>query len=81
MIAAGGVEVLDRHTIRDRLFSLTTETVLGPFGVYPMGDANAGAQRALKGLQVQWQDDGAGGLARRIIHPPSAANAEACFLR
>lgn len=81
MNAAGGVEVLDRHAIRDRLFSLSTETVLGPFGVYPMGNPNAGAQQALKGLQVQWQDDGAGGLTRRIIHPPSAANAEPCFLR
>ena len=81
MTAAGGVEVLDRHAIRDRLFSLTTETVLGPFGVHPMGDPSAGAQRALKGLQVQWQDDGAGGLTRRIVHPPSAANADPCFLR
>ncbi len=81
MTAAGGVEVLDRHAIRDRLFSLSRETVLGPFGVDPLGDANAGAQRALLGLQVQWQDDGAGGLTRRIIHPPSAANANACFLR
>ena len=81
MIDAGGVEVLDRHAIRDRLFALSRETVLGPFGVYPLGHANAGAQRALKGLQVQWQDDGAGGLTRRIIHPPGAANADACFLR
>lgn len=81
MIAAGGVEVLDSHAIRDRLFALSRETVLGPFGVYPLGDANSGAQRALKGLQVQWQDDGAGGLTQRIIHPPSAANADPCFLR
>lgn len=81
MTAAGGVEVIDRHVIRDELFALSRETVLGPFGVYPLGDANAGAQRALKGLQVQWQDDGSGALTRRIIHPPSAANAEACFLR
>ena len=81
MIAAGGVEVLDRHAIRDRLFALSRETVLGPFGVYPLGDPNSGAQRALKGLQVQWQDDGTGGLVRRIIHPSSAANADACFLR
>ena len=79
--AAGAVEVLDRQAIRDQLFSLSRETVLGPFGVQPLGSADAGAQQALKGLQVQWQDDGAGGLARRIVHPPAVANAEACFLR
>jgi hypothetical protein len=42
----------------------------------------AGAQRALKGLQIQWQDGGEGGLALlRIIHPEAVAEASPCFLR
>ena len=76
-----GPEELDRAAIRDYLFSTTTETVLGPYGVHPLGDRQAGVQRVLKGLQVQWQDDGAGGLARRIVHPRSVANAEVCLYR
>lgn len=76
-----GLEELDRAAIRDYLFSTTTETVLGPYGVYPPGDAQSGVQRVLKGLQVQWQDDGAGGLTRRIVHPPAVADAEVCLYR
>ena len=49
--------------------------------VYPMGDEQAGAQQALKGLQVQWQDDGSGGLERRIVHPAAVADAETCLGR
>ncbi len=71
----------DRAAIRDHLFTASTETVLGPFAVYPLGDGQAGAQRALKGLQVQWQDDGRGGLAQRIVHPEAVAQAEPCFSR
>ena len=71
----------DRAAIRDYLFTEATETVLGPFEVYSLGDEQAGAQQALKGLQVQWQDDGSGGLERRIIHPAAAADADACFWR
>lgn len=71
----------DRAAVRDHLFSATTETVLGPFSVYPLGDEQAGAQRALKGLQVQWQDDGEGGLVQRIVHPDGVAQAEPCFSR
>ncbi|WP_425152608.1 amino acid ABC transporter substrate-binding protein [Candidatus Palauibacter sp.] len=71
----------DRSAIRDFLFTVTTETVLGPYSVYPLEDLRAGAQRALPGLQVQWQDDGAGGLARRIIHPWAVANATPCLMR
>ena len=71
----------DADAIRDHLFSMATETVLGPFSVYPVGHEQAGAQQALKGLQVQWQDDGSGGLERRIIHPEAAADADACFWR
>ncbi|MDE2795733.1 MAG: amino acid ABC transporter substrate-binding protein [Gemmatimonadota bacterium] len=71
----------DRAAVRDHLFSFTTETILGPFGVYPPGDAQAGAQRVLKGLQVQWQDDGEGGLVQRIVHPEAVAQAEPCFSR
>ena len=52
---------IDRAAVRDHLFTASTETVLGPFNVYPLRDEQAGAQRALKGLQVQWQDDGQGG--------------------
>ena len=54
---------------------------MGPFSVYPLGDSRAGAQRALKGVQIQWQDDGEGGLALRIIHPEAVAEAPPCFLR
>lgn len=71
----------DRATIRDYLFAEATETVLGPYNVYPKGDEQAGAQAALKGLQVQWQDDGSGGLERRIVHPAAVADADACFWR
>jgi branched-chain amino acid transport system substrate-binding protein len=71
----------DPAAIRDHLFALETETVLGPFSVYPPGDSQAGAQRALKGVQIQWQDDGEGGLALRIIHPETVAEAPPCFMR
>ena len=71
----------DPAAIRDQLFALETETVLGPFSVYPLGDSRAGAQRALKGVQIQWQDDEEGGLALRIIHPEVLAEAPPCFLR
>ena len=71
----------DAAAIRDYLFSEATETVLGPFRVYPLRNEQAGAQQALKGLQVQWQDDGSGGLERRIIHPAAVKDAEACFWR
>lgn len=71
----------DRAAIREYLFAKATETVLGPFQVHPLGDAQAGVQRALKGLRVQWQDDGSGGLERRIVHPAAAADADACFWR
>ena len=76
-----GGQTPDPGAVRDHLFNTKTETVLGPFGVHAPGDPLAGSQSVLKGLQVQWQDDGSGGLTRRIIHPPSAANAEPCFLR
>ena len=72
---------IDQTALRDFLFDLETETVLGPFAVAPVGHHHGGAQQALTGLQVQWQDDGEGGLVQKIIHPASAANAEACFSR
>ena len=75
------MEEIDALAVRDYLFSVSTETVLGPFSVYPMGDAQAGGQRALKGVLVQWQDDGAGGLTQKIVHPPEAADAEVCWGR
>ncbi len=71
----------DRTALRDFLFTAETQTVLGPYGVFPITDPQAGAQRALKGLQVQWQDDGAGGLALRIIHPWAVAEAVPCYIR
>lgn len=71
----------DPAQVRDYLFTASTETVLGPYGVYPLGDEQAGAQRTLKGLQVQWQDDGEGGLVQRIVHPGAVAQAEPCFSR
>ena len=72
---------IDRADIRDHLFTASTESVLGPFAVHPLGDEQAGAQRALRGLQVQWQDDGQGGLEQRIVHPEGVAQAEPCFGR
>lgn len=72
---------LDPAAVRDYLFSVSTETVLGPYGVYSLGTNLAGGQHALTALQVQWQDDGSGGLVQRIIHPEAAADAEPCFLR
>ena len=71
----------DPVALRDFLFTVETETVLGPYHVAPLGDPEAGAQRALKGLQVQWQDAGAGVLALRIIHPWAAAEAVPCYMR
>lgn len=72
---------IDRRAMRDFLFAADTKTVLGPFRVAPRGHQAAGSQQALTGLQVQWQDDGAGGLTQRIIHPASAADAPPCFNR
>ena len=77
----GDAGELDRTAIRDYLFTKVTKTVLGPYQVHPRGDEQAGAQQALKGLQVQWQDDGSGGLERRIIHPEAVADADPCFWR
>lgn len=72
---------INETALRDFLFTLETETVLGPFAVAPVGHHHGGAQLALTGLQVQWQDDGEGGLVQKIVHPASAANAKACFNR
>ena len=76
-----GLDEIDATAVRDYLFSVTTETVLGPFSVYPMGDGRAGAQQALKGVLVQWQDDGSGELVQKIVHPPTVADAEVCWGR
>lgn len=65
--------------MRDHLFSTSTETVLGPFGVVPLGDPDAGSQRRLVRLQLQWQEDGRDGLVQRVIYPASAADAEPCL--
>lgn len=72
---------IDRASIRDFLFATSKQTVLGTYGVHPLGDAQAGAQRDLKGIQIQWQDDGAGGLVSRIVHPPEVSQASLCFTR
>ena len=79
--AISGTGGPDRAALRDFLFSARTGTIAGPYEVAPIDDAEAGAQRGLKGLQVQWQDDGAGGLALRIVHPWAAANAVPCYMR
>ena len=76
MVATGGI---DHAAVRDHLFNTVTETVLGPFGVVPRGEPDAGSQRLLVRLQIQWQDDGQGGLVQRVIHPASAADAEPCL--
>lgn len=78
---AAGAGGTNRGALRDYLFSARTGTIAGPYEVFPIGDAEAGAQRELKGLQVQWQDDGAGGLALRIVHPWAVANAVPCYTR
>ena len=69
---------IDNATVRDHLFSTSTETVLGPFGVVPLSEADAGSQRLLVRLQLQWQDDGQGGLVQRVIYPDAAAEADPC---
>ena len=76
-VAATGT--IDHATIRDHLFSVSSRTVIGDFNVVPLGESSAGAQRAAKGLQIQWQDDGQGGLVQRVIHPASAAEAKPCL--
>ena len=73
-------EIVD-EAVRDHLFSTSTETVLGPFGVVPLGQPDAGSQRLLVRLQLQWQDDGQGGLVQRIIYPDGAAEADPCTTR
>ena len=72
---------IDETALRDHLFSTTTETVLGPFGVIPLGEPDAGSQRLLVRLQIQWQDDGQGGLVQRIVYPDENAEAEPCTTR
>ena len=72
---------IDETAVRDHLFSATTETVLGPFGVVALGEPDAGSQRLLVRLQLQWQDDGQGGLAQRIVYPAANAEAEPCTTR
>lgn len=67
--------------LRDFLFSTTTQTVAGPYGVAPLGDPSSGSQQASRVLQIQWQDDGEGGLVQRIVHPTASAQSEACFRR
>lgn len=73
--------MIDRAAVRDYLFTARTESVLGPFSVHPLGDEHAGAQRALNGVQVQWQEDGEGRLVQRIVHPKAVAQAEPCLGR
>ena len=80
-VAMTGRGKVDRVAMRDHLFAFSGGTVLGPFDVNPPGHEEAGAQLALGGVQLQWQDDGAGGLVQRTIHPPESAEAEPCFLR
>lgn len=72
---------IDETAVRNHLFSTPTETVLGPFGVTPLGEPDAGSQRLLVRLQIQWQDDGLGGLVQRIVFPDESAEAEPCTAR
>lgn len=74
--STGGI---DHATVRDHLFAVETQAVHGDFNVVPLGESSAGTQLAARGLQVQWQDDGRGGLVQRVIHPASAADAEPCL--
>ena len=77
----GGDGEIDRTAMRDHLFTQSSRSVLGPFAVAPLGDDQAGAQLALSGVQVQWQEDDSDGLVQRIVHPPESAEGEPCFLR
>ena len=79
--SVNGAGEIDETAVRDHLFSTTTETVLGPFGVAALGEPDAGSQRLLARLQIQWQDDDQGGLAQRIVYPEANAEAEACTTR
>ena len=75
-LAATGA--IDNAAVRDHLFSTSMETVLGPFGVVALGESDAGSQRLLVRLQLQWQDDGQGGLVQRVIYPDAASEADPC---
>ena len=72
---------IDDTAVRDHLFSMSIETVLGPFGVVALDEPDAGSQRLLVRLQVQWQDDGQGGLVQRVVYPDNVAEAEPCTTR
>ena len=75
--AASHGEIADA-AVRDYFFSTPTRTVLGPYGIVPPGDPDAGNQRLLVRLQLQWLDDGEGWPVQRVVYPDGAAEAEAC---
>ena len=81
---------LDKKTIRDNLFSMEVETILGPYKVEPLGSKNAGLQMAAKAFLVQWQKipDGAqkpsgkavvGNYVREIIWPSKFKSADPVY--
>ena len=78
-VSVAEVGGIDDSVVRDHLFSTETQTVFGDYRVVPLGESSAGTQLAAKGLLVQWQDDGQGGLSQRVVHPPSEAEADPCF--
>ena len=81
---------LDRKAIRDQLFSMEVETVLGPYKVEPLGSPNSGLQLAAKAFLVQWQKiaEGApkpagkcvvGKYVREIVWPDKFKSADAIY--
>lgn len=78
LVAVSSDGAISGTTVRDHLFSTLTETVLGPYGVTPLGEPDSGSQRRLVRLQLQWQEDGEGGLVQRVIYPDGPAEAEPC---
>jgi branched-chain amino acid transport system substrate-binding protein len=81
---------LDKKAIRDNLFSMEVETILGPYKVEPLGSKNAGLQLAAKAFLIQWQKipSGAqkptgklvvGDYVREIIWPSKFKSAEPIY--
>jgi len=54
-IAIKKVGAIDREAIRDELYTMEVDTILGPNKVLPLESENSGLQTAMQALIVQWQ--------------------------
>jgi branched-chain amino acid transport system substrate-binding protein len=54
-IAVKKVSSLNRRAIRDTLFNMEVETIVGPYKVDPLESKNSGIQTAYKCSLIQWQ--------------------------